>query len=154
MMLREKIQAAQKEAMLSKSQQRLATIRLIMATLKDRDIAVRAKNKPEGIDDADILSMLQGMIKQRRDSIQMYKEGGRQELADREAAEINIIEEFLPAQLSDDDVKKIIDGLIADIEADGMKDMGKVISALKEKYAGQVDMGKASALVKDKLSAA
>ncbi|MAS87900.1 MAG: glutamyl-tRNA amidotransferase [Micavibrio sp.] len=153
-MLREKIQAAQKEAMLSKSQQRLATIRLIMATLKDRDIAVRAKNKPEGIDDADILSMLQGMIKQRRDSIQMYKEGGRQELADREAAEINIIEEFLPAQLSDDDVKKIIDGLIADIEADGMKDMGKVISALKEKYAGQVDMGKASALVKDKLSAA
>jgi hypothetical protein len=154
MTLREKVQAAQKEAMLSKAQQRLGTIRLIMATLKDRDIAVRAKNKPEGIDDADILSMLQGMIKQRRDSIQMYKDGGRQELADREAAEINIIEEFLPVQLNDDDVKKIIDGLIAEMNADGMKDMGKVISVLKEKYAGQVDMGKASSMVKDKLSAA
>ena len=151
--LREKIKDAQKEAMKSKNQSVLGTIRLIQATLKDRDIEARTKNKPDGIEDSEILSMLQGMIKQRRDSIAMYKEGGREELADREAAEIDVIESFLPKQLSEEEIAKAIEDSIQVSGAESIKDMGKVMTVLKERYAGQMDMGKASGLVKQKLSA-
>ena len=150
--IREKIKETQKAAMKSKDKQKLAAVRLIMASLKDKDIDARTKNKPDGIDDNEILSMLQSMIKQRHESIKMYKEGGREELADRESAEIDVIEDFLPAQLSDEELESAIDTAITATGAEGIKDMGKVMAILKEKYAGQMDMGKASGAVKSKLT--
>jgi uncharacterized protein YqeY len=131
----------------------LSTVRLIMAALKDRDIAARGKGNTEGIGDDEILQMLQTMVKQRRDSIEMYEKGGRLELAEQEAEEITIIERFLPQQLGDAEVGAAVDQVIADVGAGGLKDMGNVMGALREKYAGQIDFGKASALVKEKLGA-
>lgn len=151
--LRERIKEAQKTYMKSKDTVKLSAVRLIMATLKDRDIGARVHNKPDGIDDPEILSMLQGMIKQRNDSIKMYMDGGRPELADREASEIAVIEGFLPKQMSGDEIALAIKGIVKETGADGMKDMGKVMAVLKEKYAGQMDMSKASQAVKDALAA-
>jgi uncharacterized protein YqeY len=131
----------------------LSTMRLIMAALKDRDIAARGKGNTEGIGDDEILQMLQTMVKQRRDSIEMYEKGGRLELAEQEAEEITIIERFLPQQLGDAEVGAAVDQVIADVGAGSLKDMGNVMGALREKYAGQMDFGKASALVKEKLGA-
>lgn len=151
-MLREQLKDALKTAMKEKATLALATLRLILAALKDRDIAARSKGVADGIGEDEILGMLQSMIKQRRDSIEMYEKGGRLELAEQEASEIVIIEGFLPKQMDDDAVSAAIDATIADVGAEGIKDMGKIMGALKGKYAGQMDFGKASALVKGKLT--
>ncbi len=152
-MLRNAIPEALKAALKEQDQRAVSTVRLIMAALKDRDIAARGKGNTEGISDDEILQMLQTMVKQRRDSIEMYEQGGRLELAEREREEITIIERFLPQQLGDAEIGVAVDQVIADVEAGGLKDMGKVMSALRDRYAGQMDFGKASALVKEKLGA-
>ncbi|MCR4377787.1 MAG: GatB/YqeY domain-containing protein [Rhodospirillales bacterium] len=151
-MLRSRISEALKAAMKAKEAIALSTVRLIQAALKDRDIAARSKGNMNGIGDEEILSMLQSMIKQRRDSIELYEKGGRPELADREAQEIDIIEGFLPAQMDDAAVDAALKAVIHELEAASMKDMGRVMAALKERYAGSMDFTKASALVKAKLS--
>jgi hypothetical protein len=147
-MLRSSINDSLKTAMKAKEAARVSTLRLVMAALKDRDIAARGKGDDGGISDDNILSMLQTMIRQRRDSIKMYLDGDRTELAAKEEAEISVIEEFLPAQLSDDEIAAIAAEVIAEAGAEGIKDMGRVIGVLKERYAGQMDFGKASGAVK------
>jgi uncharacterized protein YqeY len=132
----------------------VSTIRLILAAMQDRDIAARSKGNWDGIGEDEVLSMLQSMIKQRRESIKMYEVGKRFDLVEREAAEIRIIETFLPVQLSEDEVRAAIDACIAETGALGVKDMGKVMAEMKARYAGQIDFSKASALVKDRLIAA
>ena len=150
-MLRQRITETMKSAMKAKEQTALSTARLIQAALKDRDIAARSKGNMDGIADDEILSMLQSMIKQRRDSIQMYEKGGRPELAEREAQEIDIIEGFLPEQMSDEESAAAIDAVMVELEATSMKDMGRVMAALKERFAGSMDFGKASGVVKAKI---
>ncbi len=146
-MLRDTIKAAQVEAMKAGDKPRLAAVRLILAKLKDKDIELRtASSTPD--DDVVVVDVLQKMAKQRRESITMYEQGGRQELADVEKSELAVIESFLPAQMSDDEVKAAIAAIIAETGAEGMKDMGKVVGALKAKHGSQLDMGKASSLVK------
>ena len=147
-MLRSSINDSLKTAMKAKEAARVSTLRLVMAALKDRDIAARGKGESGGISDDNILSMLQTMIRQRRDSIKMYLDGDRAELAAKEEAEIGVIEEFLPAQLSDDEIAAIAAEVIAEVGAEGIKDMGRVIGVLKERYAGQMDFGKASGAIK------
>ncbi len=151
-MLRDRIAESLKDAMKSKDDIGVASMRLIQAALKDRDIAARSKGNMDGISEDEILSMLQSMIKQRRDSIEMYEKGGRPELAEREAQEIDVIEGFLPEQMDDDAVAEVIETTIREMEASTMKDMGRVMGALKERHAGSMDFGKASGLVKAKLS--
>lgn len=150
-MLREQITETMKNAMRAKDAIPLATLRLILAAMKDRDIAARSKGNNDGITEDEILSMLQSMIKQRRDSIDMYEKGGRPELADREAQEILVIENFLPTQMGEDEVKTVVDDLMTELDAKSMKDMGRVMAALKERYAGSMDFGKASGVVKAKI---
>ena len=146
-MLRDTIKAAQVEAMKAGDKPRLAAVRLILAKLKDKDIELRtASSTPD--DDMVVVDVLQKMAKQRRESITMYEQGGRQELADVEKSELAVIESFLPAQMSEDEVKAAIAAIIAETGAEGMKDMGKVVGALKAKHGSQLDMGKASGLVK------
>lgn len=152
-MLRNAIPEALRTALKDQDKRAVSTVRLIMAALKDRDIAARGKGNTEGIGDDEILQMLQTMVKQRRDSIEMYEKGGRLELAEQEAEEITIIERFLPQQLGDAEIGTAVDQVIADVGAGGLKDMGNVMGALRERYAGQMDFGKASALVKEKLGA-
>jgi uncharacterized protein YqeY len=152
-MLRNAIPEALRTALKDQDKRAVSTVRLIMAALKDRDIAARGKGNTEGIGDDEILAMLQTMVKQRRDSIEMYEKGGRLELAEQEAEEITIIERFLPQQLGDAEIGAAVDQVIADVGAGGLKDMGNVMGALRERYAGQMDFGKASALVKEKLGA-
>ena len=150
---REEINAALKEAMKNKDMERVATIRLIVAAMKDKDINSRTDGPGAGIDDSGVLTLLQSMIKQRTESSKIYRENNRPELAEKEDGEIAIIQSFLPKQLSDDEVAKVIDDLISATGAAGIKDMGKVMGELKAKYAGQVDMGKAGGVIKQKLSA-
>lgn len=147
-MLRERFTEAMKEAMRAKEQATLSTVRLIMAALKDRDIDARGKGNADGIAEADILSMLQAMVKQRRDSIELYRQGGREELVAKEEAEIAVIERFLPQQLGEEAVKAAIAAAVAATGAAGIKDMGKVMAALKADYAGQVDFSRVGPLVK------
>lgn len=150
-MLRDTIKAAQVSAMKAGDKQRLAAVRLILAKLKEKDIELRtAAAVPD--DDVLVTDVLQKMAKQRRESITLYEQGGRQELADVEKAELAVIEEFLPSQMGEDEVKAAIAAIIADLGAEGMKDMGKVVGALKAKHGTQIDMGKASGLVKAALS--
>lgn len=149
---RTEFNTAMKEAMKAKEEIALSTVRLILAALKDRDIAARGAGKSDGIEDSEILSMLQSMIKQRKESASTYADAGRDELAAREEAEIDVIQGFLPQQMDDADVETVIAELIAEVGAQDIKDMGKVMGALKSKYAGQIDMGKASGLVREKLS--
>ena len=151
-MLRIKINDSLKESLKNKDEISVSTIRLIMAAMKDRDIAERSTGNMEGIDDPTLLSMMQAMIKQRQESSKMYADAGRDDLADREMDEIKVIEQFLPAQLTEDEVKAVIQSIIADTHAESVRDMGKVMAVLKDKYAGQMDMGKASGLVKQKLA--
>lgn len=153
-MLRNRLTEFMKNSMKAKQMVALAAVRLILAALKDRDIAARSKGNMDGISDDEILSMLQSMIKQRRDSIEMYEKGGRPELAEREAQEIDIIEGFLPAQMDDDAVEAALKAVVQELEASTMKDMGRVMAVLKERHAGSMDFAKASALVKAKLSGA
>ena len=150
-MLREKISTALKESIKAKEACATATLRLITAAIKDRDIAARDKGNQEGISDEEILSLLQSMIKQRNESAAAYEAGKRQDLADREREEITVIERFLPKQMSADEVAGAVDSVIKEIKAEGIKDMGKCMGALKAKYAGRMDFSKASALVKEKL---
>jgi hypothetical protein len=151
-MLRQTLNEALKDAMRAKNARSVATLRLILAALKDRDIAARTSGNQDGIDDAAILSMLQTMVKQRRESIIMYEQGGRAELAQQEREEIDVIEAFLPRQLNEDDTREAIAALIAELGATGVKDMGKVMAELRGRFAGQMDFTKASALVREKLA--
>jgi len=147
-MIREQIKKRLVEAMKAKDEKATGTLRLINASIKDKDIEARPKGILDGIDDGAILSLLQSMIKQRKESIDMYTKGGRADLAANEQAEIDIIQSFLPKQMSDDEIKAAIEALVAETGATSVKDMGKVMGALKAKYAGQLDMGKASGMTK------
>ena len=147
-MLREQFSEALKQAMREREVLAVSTVRLILARLKERDIEARPKGNTEGIADPDIQSMLQQMIKQRRESIEFYDKGNRPELAEKERGEIAIIERFLPKAMSDDEAEAAIKGVIAATGAASIKDMGKVMAALKEKYAGQLDPSKSSQMVK------
>ncbi|WP_420132036.1 GatB/YqeY domain-containing protein [Rhodopseudomonas sp.] len=150
-MLRENINTAVKEAMKAKDERKLSTLRMVNSTIKNADIEARGQGKPP-LGDGDLLSLLQKMIKQRQESVELYDKGGRAELADQERAEIAVIQAYLPQQMSDDEVKTAIAAVISETGAAGIKDMGKVIAALKAKYAGQMDFGKASGLVKAALT--
>lgn len=150
-MIRERIQAAQIEAMKARDAQKTATVRLMMAAIKNRDIEARTGKAPAD-DDALVVEVLQKMVKQRRESIEMFAKGGRQELADAEAAEVAVIESFLPQQLSDAETTALIEGIKSEIGAASVKDMGRVMALLKERHATSLDMSKASALVKAALS--
>ena len=150
-MLREKIQSETVTSMKAKDKDRTAALRLIGAKIKDRDIELRtADTKPD--DEAMITDLLMKMAKQRRESIEMYEDGGRQELADKEKAELAVIEEFLPQQMSEDETRAAIAQIKADLGADGMKDMGRVMAELKARHATTLDMSKASAAVKAALA--
>ena len=151
-MLREKFKDDLKLAMKARNERATSTLRLIQAALKDRDIAARGRGKMDGIDEAEILSMLQSMIKQRRESIEQVEKGGRPELARQEQEEIAVIEGYLPQQISDAEAEKAVKDLIAELGAASIKDMGRTMAALKERYAGRMDMTKASALVKQALT--
>lgn len=152
-MLRETLNQALKDAMKAKDAQRTATLRLILAALKDRDIAARTSGDDRtGIPEDAILSLLQTMVKQRRESITMYEQGNRQDLADKEKSEIAVIESFLPKQLSEAEVETAARAAIAEVGAQGIKDMGKAMGVLKAKYAGQMDFAKAAAILKSQLS--
>ncbi len=150
-MLRENLQNALKEAMKNHDMTTVAAVRLIIAGQKEKDVAARGAGK-ECATDAELLSMMQGMIKQRNESIKIYNEGGRPELAEKEQSEINVIERFLPKQLNEEETKAAIEAAIAKTGAAGVKDMGKVMAELKSAYAGQMDMGKASGLIKSMLA--
>ena len=152
-MLREQLNDTLKEAMKSKEPTTVSTLRLINAAIKDRDIADRTKGgiDEEGISDDDILQLLQSMIKQRRDSIDAYTKGGRNELADQEAQEIEVIERFLPEQLGDEEMTTAVNGVIEAVGAESLKEMGAVMAKLREDFAGQIDFGKASGIVKKRL---
>ena len=151
-MLRTLIADALKKSMIDKNTKSTATLRLILAALKDRDIAARSKEKKETISDDEILGLLQSMIKQRRESILLYEQGGRMELAQQEAEEISVIEEFLPIQMGDEEMTTIIDTILTETDATNLKDMGRVMSTLKKNYTGKMDFSKASALVKKRLA--
>ncbi len=151
-MLREKLTEAMKDAMRAKDQAALGTIRLILAKLKDADIAARTEASREGVAEDKILSLMQGMIKQRNESITLYEKGGRTDLADKEKAEIAVIERFLPQQMDEAAVEAAVREAIAAAGATTVKDMGAVMATLKGKYAGQMDFAKASAAVKKALS--
>ena len=153
MALRERFDTAVKEAMKARDQKRLGTLRLVQAALKDRDIAARTETSREGISDDDILGLLGKMIKSREDSIALYEKGGRPELAAAEQAEVAVIRDFMPQQMGADEAKAAIAAVIAETGASAMKDMGKVMAVLKERFAGQMDFAKASAAVKDLLLA-
>lgn len=146
-MIRDTIKAAQISAMKSGEKDRLAAVRLILAKIKDRDIELRtASQQPD--DDALVVEVLQKMVKQRRESIALYEQGGRGELAAVEAAELAVIEEFLPAQMSEAETTAAIEAIKAELGASTVKDMGRVMATLKERHGPQLDMSKASALVK------
>ncbi|HEY0115135.1 MAG TPA: GatB/YqeY domain-containing protein [Allosphingosinicella sp.] len=150
-MIRDEIKTALVTAMKAGEKSRVATIRLIQSSIKNRDIELRGKGNPPE-DDLLVTEVLQKMVKQRRESIDMYVKGGRQELADAEAAEIGVIEDFLPSQMSDDELAAAIDAVAAETGAATIKDMGKVMAALKDRHAGQIDMSKAGAMVRAKLA--
>ncbi|MEO1207025.1 MAG: GatB/YqeY domain-containing protein [Pseudomonadota bacterium] len=154
--MRDQLNAAIKDAMKSGQKARLSTLRLVNAAIKDRDIAARVDDKgtatgKDRVDDQEILALLQKMIKQRRDSIESYTTGGREDLADKEASEIVIIQEFLPEQMDEASTREAVEKAIDELGCGGLKDMGKTMAFLKEKYAGQMDFSKASAIAKEKL---
>ena len=151
-MLREKIKETLKDAMRAKQTRRVCTLRLILAAVKDRDIALRVEDATELDDDTLILEILGKMIKQRNDSIKAYEDGGRLELAQQEAKEIEIIHEFLPRQMSGDEIEAACKEVIKETGAESLKDMGRVMGLLKSKYAGAMDFSKASQVVKTLLS--
>ena len=153
MSLRQKLNDAMKDALKAKDAKRLATLRLVLASLKDRDIAARTETSRDLLGDDEILSLLAKMIKQREESAAAFDAGKRPELAAGEREEIAIIRSFMPAQMDEAGVKAAADTVIAELGASSIKDMGKVMAAMKERYAGQMDFGRASALVKEKLSA-
>jgi uncharacterized protein len=148
--MREELSNQLKDALKAKDAPRISTIRLVQAAIKDRDIANRGVGK-DPVSDDEILQILAKMIKQREESAKIYQEAGRQELADQELAEIQVIRSFMPQQLSEDKIREVCASVVAETGAQGLRDMGKCISTLKERYAGQMDFGKASGVVKDML---
>lgn len=151
--MREKIGAALKQAMRDKAAERLSTLRLINAAIKDRDIDARAEGREEGVSDDEVLAILGKMSKQRLESARAYEEGGRIDLAERERVEIKVIEEFLPRQLGEEEVASAVNEAIAEVGADSIRDMGKVMGILKSRYTGQMDFGSVGPVVKDRLCA-
>ena len=152
MLLRDRLQTALKEAMKAKEVDRLSTLRLINAAIKDREIAVRGESDAGEVGEPEILQIMGKMVKQRQESARAYEEGGRLELAEKERAEIVIVEEFLPRQLSEQEVEKAIAEAITASGANSIRDMGKVMGVLKSKYTGQLDFGKVGGMVKAQLS--
>ena len=150
--MRDEINAALKQAMKDKSSNRLSTLRLISAAIKDRDIAARSDGNDARVSDEDVLAILVKMVKQRQESARVYEEGNRLDLSERELSEIVIIEEFLPRQLSAEKTEAVIAQAISDTGAESIRDMGKVMGILKSKYTGQIDFGAAGALVKAALT--
>ncbi len=149
--MRDKINAALKEAIKAQDKRRMSTLRLISAAIKDRDIAARGQGK-DGVSDAEILDILAKMVKQRRESVKTYEEAGRLELAQQEQEEIEIIESFLPKQLSEDEMRQAVAEVVETLGCEGLKDMGRAMGALKERYAGRMDFSKASAMVRELLN--
>jgi uncharacterized protein len=149
-MIRDEIKAALVTAMKAGEKERVAAIRLIQSSIKNRDIELRGKDAPAD-DDTIVTEVLQKMVKQRRESIDMYRKGGREELAEAEAREIEVIEGFLPAQMSEEEMGAAIDAIVAETGAGSIKDMGRVMAVLKERHAGKLDMGKAGAAVRARL---
>lgn len=151
-MIRSQLNEALKGAMKAKDDIAVRTLRLILAALKDRDIAARSRGKTDGVDDDEILGLFQTMIKQRRESIQLYEQGGRLDLAEQERAEIAVIERFLPQQMDESETQAAVDAVLAELGATGLKDMGRTMTELRSRYAGRMDFAKASAMVKAALS--
>ena len=149
--MHERFNEALKVALKSQDKIRISTLRLINAAIKDRDIADRTDNGGEGVSEEVVLEILAKMIKQRHESLSAYEEAGRLDLADQERSEIGVIQEFMPRQLEDDEIIAAVDMALAEVEAQTLKDMGKVMGLLKQKYTGQMDFGKAGARVKEKL---
>lgn len=150
--MRERFSTALKEAMRAKNERAVSTIRLMMAALKDREIAARGRGE-DGVSEAEILGMLQTMVKQRREAIDLYEKGGRCELAEQEREEIAIIESFLPKALNEEETRSAVGAVISELGADSLKQMGAVMTELRARYPGQMDFGRASMLVKDQLGA-
>ena len=150
--MRDILDKSLKDAMRARDTQKISTIRLINAAIKDRDIAIRSEDNLEGVSDEEILSILSKMIKQRKESAKQYEEGGRLELAQQEFEEIEIIENFLPKQLDLNEIEQIVKKIILEINANSLRDMGKVMSLLKENYSGKMDFGKAGVVAKELLS--
>jgi len=149
-MLRDDINNALKEAMKAKNERAVSTLRMVNATLKNADIEARGAGKP-ALGDAEVLSALQKMIKQRQESVELYRKGGRDDLVQQEQQEIDIISGYLPRQMSEDELKAAVAAVIKDTGAASIKDMGRVMAALKERYAGRMDFAKAGGLVKGQL---
>jgi uncharacterized protein len=151
MTLRDRLAADLKAAMKSREADRLSTLRLISAAIKDRDIALRGEGNEAGVSDADVLAILGRMVKQRQESARAYEEGGRLELAEQELAEVKVIEGYLPRRLSEAEVQAAVDAAIAEVGAGSIRDMGRVMAVLKSKHAGQMDFGAVGPMVKDRL---
>ena len=150
--MRTRVNTALKDAMKAKEADRLATLRLINAAIKDKDIALRGTDAEEaGVGDAEVLAILGRMVKQRQESARAYEEGGRLELAEKERAEVKVIEEFLPRQMDEDEIAAAVDEAIAGSGATSIRDMGKVMGALKSKYTGRMDFGRVGPMVKERL---
>ncbi len=151
-MLRDDLNQAMKDAMRAKDKCKLSTVRLILAAIKERDIELRTQDAAERDDDAIITDILAKMVKQRGDSIKAYEEAGRLELAEQERAEIDVIQDFLPQQLTEEEIVKACQVVVEELGAEGLKDIGRCMGALKAKYAGQMDFAKASVTIKGLLS--
>ena len=152
MSLREKINKQFNTALKSQNKTLISTLRLVLAAIKERDIANRTKDKKEAVSDAEIIKVLRKMKKQRQDSMDLYKKGGREELSEVEEAEIKVIDSFLPKQLSDEETKKICKEIIKSLGASSLKDMGKIMGSLKQKYSDSIDFSKVNVIVKGLLS--
>lgn len=146
--IRERINLALKDAVKAQDKPRMSTLRLINAAIKDRDIAARTGGKSDGVGDAEVLEILSKMVKQRREAATTYEEAGRLELAEQEQTEISIISDFLPRQLDSEQMEAACKEVVGELGATGLKDMGRTMGALKERFSGQMDFGKASAVVK------
>lgn len=146
--LRARVMQAMKDAMKAGDKARLSTVRLMQSAIKDKDIASRVDGRNDGVSDADILDLFSKMVKQRRESAELYAKGERPDLVEKELAEIAVLEEFMPKQMDDAETKAAVEAAIAEVSASSIKDMGKVMAALKAKYAGQMDFAKAGAAVK------
>jgi len=151
-MLRTQLNDALKQALKTKDQLALSTVRLILAALKDRDIQARGEGRSDCVSDQEILELLQKMIKQRRDSIELYKEGNRLDLAEREAGEIEVIERFMPQPLDEEETAAAVSDAVEETGATGMRDMGRAMAFLKQRFAGRMDFAKASVMLKQKLT--
>lgn len=150
--LRTRISTELKQAMKDKAAERLSTLRLVNAAIKDKDIAARAEGNDDGVGEGEVLAILGKMAKQRIESARAYEEGGRLDLAERERSEIEVIEEFLPRQLDEEETKAAVDAAVTEVGATSIRDMGKVMGVLKAKYTGQMDFGRVGPMLKERLS--